>query len=141
MFHWCGKATDLQTTHLSVCRPQGRRAFNARSFFYGTPGGDFPPSAVDSTSSSLKRRWRQIQDLIKHFWQRWMQKWLPMLHLRQKWRQEQRNIIVGDTVLLVANDTPRGKLPMARVTNVYPGKDGHVRVGQVKPNKVFFYGQ
>ena len=54
MFHCCGKATELQTTHLSVCRPQGRRAFNARSFFYGTPGGDFPPSAVDSTSFSLK---------------------------------------------------------------------------------------
>ena len=32
MFHWCGKAAELQTTHLSVCRPQGRRAFNARSF-------------------------------------------------------------------------------------------------------------
>ena len=110
-------------------------------FLYGTPGGDFPPSAVDSTSFSLKRRWRQIQDLMKHFWQRWMQEWLPMLHLRQKWCQEQRDITVGDTVLVVANDTPRGKWPMARVANVYPGKDGHVRVCQVKPNKVFYYGQ
>ena len=58
-----------------------------------------------------------------------------MLHLRQKWRQEQRDITVGDTVLVVANDTPRGKWPMARVTNVYPGKDGHVRVCQEKPQQ------
>ena len=94
-------------------------------FLYGTPGGDFPPSAVDSTSFSLKGRWRQFQDLVKHFRQRWMQKWLPMLHLRQKWHLEQRDITVGDTVLVVANDTPRGKWLMARDTNVYPGKDGH----------------
>ena len=55
-----------------------------------------------------------------------------MLHLRQKWRQEQRDITVGVTVLVVANDTPRGKWPMARVTNVYYGNNGHVRVCQVK---------
>ena len=58
-----------------------------------------------------------------------------MLHLRQKWRQEQRDITVGDTVLVVANDTPRGKWPMARDTNFYPGTDSHSGLSGKTPTR------
>ena len=50
-----------------------------------------------------------------------------MLAPRSRWRKEMREIKVGDIVLVVSTDTPRGQWPLARVAEcVYPGSDGHV---------------
>ena len=45
---------------------------------------------------------------------------------------EQRQVIVGDLVLLVDYNAPRGKWNMARVKETYPGRDGVVRNVLVK---------
>ena len=34
-------------------------------------------------------------------------------------------------MLVVSTDTPRGKWPLGRVLEVYPGKDCHVRVAKI----------
>ena len=39
-----------------------------------------------------------------------------------------RYIRVGEVVLFLEPGTPRGKWPLARILQVYPGKDGNVRV-------------
>lgn len=39
----------------------------------------------------------------------------------------QRNTHVGDVVLLRDDDLPRNKWPLARITKVFPSKDGLVR--------------
>jgi len=55
-----------------------------------------------------------------------------MLNSRKKWTAQQRNVKVGDVMLLLSPDTARGKWPLARVLEVYPGKDRHVRVVKVQ---------
>ena len=57
-----------------------------------------------------------------------MTEWVPSLNPRAKWRQQQRDLKPGDTVIVPSPDTPRGRFPLARVTEVMPGRDGQVRV-------------
>ena len=102
-------------------------------FLHGQIGGQFAPESVDDNKNlNIKKRWRRIQELVKHFWRRWMREWLPNLNSRKKWLKTQRNLQVGDIVLLVSPDAPRGQWPLARVIEVYPGEDGRVRVAKVQ---------
>jgi len=51
---------------------------------------------------------------------------------RSKWRTRGRQIKVGDIVLLVDFNAPRGKWNLALVKQVYPGADGVIRNVLVK---------
>ena len=65
-----------------------------------------------------------------------MRKWLPELNSRKKWLNPQKDVQVGEIDLVISPDAPRGQWPLERVTEVYPGEDGRVRVEkvQVGPN-------
>ena len=99
-------------------------------FLHGQAGGRFAPN-TDATGP-LMQRWRQVQDIMERFWQRWMREWIPSLHPRTKWRRERRDLKKDDIVLVVSTDTPRGRWPLARVIDVFPGRDSHVRVVQLR---------
>ena len=85
--------------------------------------GQFAPESVDSTDFNPNKRWRRVQELVRHFWYRWLREWLPTLNRRQKWFYTQEEIKEDDIVLVVSTDTPRGNWPIGRVTQVYLGKD------------------
>ena len=38
----------------------------------------------------------------------------------------------GDVVLVMSTDLPRGKWPLGRILEVYPGSDNHIRVAKVQ---------
>ena len=101
-------------------------------FIQGQVGGQFAPTSCDETDFNPKKIWRCIQELVRHFWTRWMREWLPGLNARQKWPQAQRDVQIGDVMLIVSSDTSRRNWPLGRVIEVYPGKDGHVRVVKIQ---------
>ena len=101
-------------------------------FLHGQVGGQFAPTSCDETDFNLRKRWRRIQELVRHFWSRWMREWLPGLNARQKWFQTQRDVQIGDVMLVISPDTSRGNWPLGRVLEVYPGQDGHVRVVKIQ---------
>ena len=41
-------------------------------FLHGQAGGIFAPETVDTTPYSLKKRWCRLQELVHHFWKRWL---------------------------------------------------------------------
>ena len=92
-------------------------------FFHGQVGGQFAPTSCDETDFNLRKRWRRIQELVRHFWSRTMREWL---NARQKWFQPQRDVQICDVMLVISPDTSRGNWPLRRVLEVYPGQDGHV---------------
>ena len=61
-----------------------------------------------------------------------MREWLPGLNARQKWFQTQRDVHIGDVMLVISPDTSRRNWPLGRVLEVYPGQDGHVRVVKIQ---------
>lgn len=96
-------------------------------------GTDFPSRQADKRDVYSKRRWRQIHYLVDIFWRRWVvREYLPLLQQRQKWVEPQRNFKVGDIVLVVDDDLPRNRWVLARVIEVHPGKDEHVRAVKIK---------
>ena len=56
----------------------------------------------------------------------------PALNVRRKWLTFERDNQVDDVVLAMSPNTPRGHWPLGRIVDIYPGKDGHVRVAKVQ---------
>ncbi|XP_046567596.1 uncharacterized protein LOC124275936 [Haliotis rubra] len=101
-------------------------------FLHGQCGGIFAPDSVDTTSFSPRKRWRRVQELVRHVWRRWMKEWLPSLQCRRKWFTPSRDLRVNDVVLLISPDAPRGTWNLGIIVKTYPGSDGHVRVVDIK---------
>ena len=101
-------------------------------FLHGQIGGQFAPTSVDDTEFHPRKRWRRVQELLHHFWTRWIQEWIPGLNARKKWFKSQRDVQIGDVMIVISPDTPRGNWPLGHVLDVYPGKDGHVRVAKLQ---------
>ena len=91
-----------------------------------------PPGTFVKEDKLLRKKWRQTQILADHFWRRWLKEYVPALQERQKWHRPRRNAQVGDLVLVVDQDLPRGKWHLARIVRVIQGKDGLVRTAEVK---------
>ena len=106
-------------------------------FLYGMQGAPFAPPGVDESDFRLQQRWRLVQEIIRQFWRRWMREVVPELNRRKKWHEVKRDLQLGDVVLIVTPDTPRGCWPLARVVETYAGRDGHVRVVKVQVGKKF----
>lgn len=101
-------------------------------FLHGQMGGEVAPETVDSTSFNLQNRWRRVQQLISQVWSRWLKEYLPTLNRRPKWTEIVKDIKEGDIVLTLDPNLPRGRWPLGRVVETYPGKDGHTRVAKVQ---------
>ncbi|XP_011672748.2 uncharacterized protein LOC100889831 [Strongylocentrotus purpuratus] len=80
-----------------------------------------PPSKSTEGDVFARRRWRQMQYLADLFWKRWIREYLPSLQQRQRWQQPERNLQVGDVVLIADGTVPRCCWLMGRVLEVYPG--------------------
>ncbi|XP_076853974.1 uncharacterized protein LOC143509288 [Brachyhypopomus gauderio] len=91
-----------------------------------------PPGLFQRDDLYLKRRWRQVQFLSDLFWKRWVREYLPLLQERHKWMRPRRSFAVGDIVVVMEPLAPRGSWQMARVTQTYPDKRGHVRSVQLR---------
>ena len=96
-------------------------------FLHGQAGGQFAPEVLDEVGFDPKKCWRRIQELVRHFWYRWLHEWIPSLSPRCKWLKLKPDVKPGDVMLVVSPDTPRGQWPLGRVLEVYQGKDQHVR--------------
>ena len=107
-------------------------ALTPNHFLIGRPNANLPIMLPCDTSLFGRKRWKQTQALTEHFWRRFTKEYLPLLTIRTKWHKEQRNIEVGDLVLVIDKDMPRGKWKLGRIQETYPGDDGHVRAVQVK---------
>ena len=79
-----------------------------------------------------RKQWRRAQFLADCFWKRWLREYVPALQQRQKWVREKGNLKVNDLVLLVDENSPRGRWLLGRVMKIFPGHDQRVRVGEVK---------
>ena len=46
-------------------------------FLHGQMGGQFALAVVDGIPHDPKKRWWRAQELIRHFWHRWLKEWIP----------------------------------------------------------------
>lgn len=116
--------------------PKDMTPLTPNHFLHGSMGGTFASEEiVDGTKYSPRRRWRRVQELMRHFWQRWLREWLPSLNRRKKWHKEKVDLKVDDLVLVMEKDVVRGQWPLGRIKEVFPGPDGHIRVVKIKTSR------
>ena len=80
----------------------------------------------------VKKLWRQAHIMADYFWGRWVKQYLPSLTRRNKWNDRTKPVNVGDIVTIVDSTGPRNTWPLGRVVQLYPGRDGQVRVVDVQ---------
>ena len=101
--------------------------------------GNYPYIWGDFVSAdSLRKRWCRVQELASLFWQRWVSRYLPELQSRHKWSTESPNLKVGDLVMLVDENIPRGLWPLGLVKNIHCGPDGLVRSAEIRAKSATF---
>ena len=101
-------------------------------FLIGRPLEALPDSSASYRSISLLKRWHLCQNLTRHFWKRWTAEYINIVRRFVKWHHPSRNLQVGDVVIVRENNLVPIKWPLGRIVNVYSGRDGFVRVVDVK---------
>ena len=94
-----------------------------------------PPGVFEKSQLYSRRRWLQVQYLANVFWYRWKREYLPLLQERQKWLRRRRNFSVGDTVIIVDEQSPWNLWLIGRVSEVFPDDSGFVRRVKVMTKK------
>ena len=64
---------------------------------------------------------------MQEFWSRWSKEYLQQLQERNKWIRPQKNLKIGDVILLKENQSPRNRWPMAKVIDTHPDDQGQVQ--------------
>lgn len=51
-------------------------------------------------------RWNHLQQMVQHFWDRWKNEYLSNLINRSKWLTKNKNLAVGDLVIIKEDNSP-----------------------------------
>ncbi|UYV65534.1 hypothetical protein LAZ67_3004614 [Cordylochernes scorpioides] len=94
-----------------------------------------PPESNDDDDVPINYldRWSLNKKIKNVFWKRWNREYLNNLQQRLKWQYSSPNIKEGDLILLKDTISPPAMYwSLGRITKVFPGADGKVRVVEVK---------
>ena len=83
-------------------------------------------------TKNSRKRFEFVQELAQQFWNWFHREYLQTLMQRAKWQSKERQFKIGDIVLMVDSNVARGKWNLARVIEVYPGRNGVVRNVKLK---------
>ena len=93
-----------------------------------------PPGVFQKEDLYCRRRWRRVQHLSNEFWSKWRREYLQILQIRSKWTSHQRNMKVGDVVIVKDDNASRNVWKLGVVTEVHPSNDGDVRSVSIRQN-------
>lgn len=112
--------------------PEDPESITPNHFLIGSSSANKAPGNFSEDKIDISKRWRYSQKLADLFWNRWVKEYLPTLTKRTKWFQEKIPLKIGEIVVIMDNQLPRNNWPLGKIEAVYPGKDGQVRVVDVK---------
>lgn len=115
--------------------PSEPTALTPGHFLIGGPLVSLPEIHVEETPLNRLTRWQVVQALTQRLWKRWTLEYLHSLQERTKWIHKNKSLQPEDIVIIHDPDTPPLQWKIGKVTTVYPGKDGVVRVVDVKTAK------
>ena len=90
------------------------------------------PIRTSDINDCPEKRLKNVNKFTAAFWRTWSKEYLTTLQERQKWTGKQRNIQVGDVVLLKNDNQPRNLWPMGRVIQTHADKENLVRSVKLK---------
>jgi len=114
--------------------PSDCQALTPAHFLIGSPLHSVPEEDLTDRKEYSLSRWQQGQRIFQEFWTRFHKEYLQTLQSRPKWLIQQPDVTPGTLVLVKESDEAFSshKWNLARVTQVFPGADGRVRVAEIK---------
>ncbi|XP_059061626.1 uncharacterized protein LOC131854512 [Achroia grisella] len=116
-------------THVPV-EPETLQALTPFHFLLGTPSTELVRPRTDA-DLCCRLDHRKVLRLAKLFWARWLHEYLPTL-IPRKAGSTQAEFKVGDPVLVADPNLPRGTWPKGRISKIFTGPDGVVRVVEIR---------
>ena len=80
--------------------------------------------------NNVSSRWHVLKIYI--YWQRWRKEYVAYLQLRNKWQKPDREMEVGDLVLIKDDNVPRNHWKRGVITETRASADGHIREVRLK---------
>lgn len=114
--------------------PSEPLALTPSHFLTYTPLKYLPSPNADDNHLHLSTRHALLVRLVQSFWNRWRREYLHTLQTRQKWNTPVNPIANGTVVVLINDNTPPLHWLLGIVEEVFPAKDGIVRVVRVRTN-------
>lgn len=95
-----------------------------------------PEEDVRHENTTRLNRFQRLKQLSQQFWDRWSREYLASLQTRSKWKKNPSfEVNIDSLVVLVEENLPPLRWPMARIIATHPGADNIVRVVSVRlPN-------
>ncbi|XP_070153697.1 uncharacterized protein [Polyergus mexicanus] len=115
--------------------PNDFSALTPGHFLVGRPLVSPPEESVLDIDSNRLSRWQQVRAILEQIWRSWSSDYLHTLQQRRKWRENEPELKINELVLLKNNLAPPSKWELARILDVHPGSDGHVRVVTLRTAK------
>jgi len=112
--------------------PSDFSALTPAHFLIGESIATLPEPSLENVHSTRLSRWQFIQQRLQSFWSTWSTQYLQRQLSISKWKHPSHNIKVGSLVLLTDERFPPTKWPLARVTQLLPGRDGLTRVVKLR---------
>lgn len=107
-------------------------------FLIGGPLNSVPDTKHETLNINLLTRWQLVQRMTEHFWRRWKNEYLHTLQHRYKWRNSIQAPKIGDIVIIKEEDLPPTRWLLGKITEMFQGPDGRIRVVTVQCNKSTF---
>lgn len=101
-------------------------------FLIGDSLKGVPEPNLELISDNRLDIYQKMQKRLQIFWKRWVHEYISNLQVRAKWFAKETNVKPGMLVLIEDKTLPPLKWKLGRVHEVYPGKDGLIRVVLVK---------
>lgn len=115
--------------------PSELNALTPGHFIIGRSLVSLPESESENIPIDHLKRWQRIQAMSQHIWKRWQIEYLHTLQQRAKWRKGKPNLAIGDLVIVHTPNTAPQSWCLGRITKTFPGKDGIIRVLEIKTAK------
>ena len=100
----------------------------------GRSSNESPPLDY-SEDDRFSTRLSYVSTVESAWWKKWAKEVLPTLLPYTRWKKEQKNLSVGDVVLMWYSGNMKDHYRLARVVEVFPDQKGLVRTVRVKYRK------
>ncbi len=100
-------------------------------FLHGSASTPLSAADWEEVSTPLPKRWQELQSALGAFRARFMKEVLPFMQATNRAKGAGRELQIGDVVTFFM-PSATNRWPMGRITGVFPGKDGHIRVVEIE---------
>jgi len=115
--------------------PNDLSALTPGHFIIGCSMMTYPEPNIKELPTNRLSRWQRVEQLKQHFWHQWLKEYLHNCQARVKWNTADEPIKVGQMVIVQEDNLPLLCWSLARVEEIFPGKDNIIRVVSVRTAK------